>query len=72
MRAIIKTLKYEEVYVKDYKSMSDARRSIERFIEIVNNKRLDSALGYISHAEFEVAQLEQPTCAQPSLTLCLT
>lgn len=69
----IKTLKYEEVYVKDYESVSDARRSIGHFIEIVYNlKRLHSALGYVPPAEFEAAQLEQPTALNPSLTLCLT
>ena len=69
----IKTLKYEEVYVKEYESVSDARRSIGHFIEIVyNQKRLHSALGYVPPAEFEAAQLEQPTELNPSLTLCLT
>lgn len=69
----IKTLKYEEVYVKEYESVSDARRSIGHFIEIVyNQKRLHSALGYVPPAEFEAAQIEQPTELNPSLTLCLT
>ncbi len=69
----IKTLKYEEVYVKEYESVSDARRSIGHFIEIVyNQKRLHSALGYIPAAEFEAEQLEQPTELNPSLTLRLT
>lgn len=68
----IKTLKYEEVYVKEYESVSDARRSIGHFIEIVyNQKRLHSALGYVPPAEFEAPQLEQPTELNPSLTLCL-
>ena len=41
----IKTLKYEEVYVKEYESVSDARRSIGHFIEVLyNQKRLHSAL----------------------------
>ncbi len=69
----IKTLKYEEVYVKEYESVSDARRSIGHFIEVVyNQKRLHSALRYVPPAEFEAAQLEQPTALHPSLTLCLT
>ncbi len=69
----IKTLKYEEVYVKEYESVSDARRSIGHFIEILyNQKRLHSALGYVPPAEFEATQIEQPTALNPSLTLCLT
>ncbi len=69
----IKTLKYEEVYVKEYESVSDARRSIGHFIEVLyNQKRLHSALGYVPPAEFEATQIEQPTALNPSLTLCLT
>jgi transposase InsO family protein len=68
----IKTLKYEEVYVKEYDSVSDARRSIGHFIEIVyNRKRLHSKLGYVPPAEFEEG-LEEPTLSlKPSLTECL-
>ena len=68
----IKTLKYEEVYVKEYESVSDARRSIGHFIEIVyNQRRLHSALGYVTPAEFEAAHLEESTELNPSLTVCL-
>jgi transposase InsO family protein len=50
----IKTLKYEEAYVKECDSVSDARHSIGHFIELVyNRKRLHSALGYVPPAEFE-------------------
>jgi len=59
----IRTLKYEEVYVHEYASVSDARRSIAHFIEIVyNRKRLHSALGYLPPAEFE-ATLDEPLTA---------
>lgn len=54
--SFMKTLKYEEVYRQEYRDMTDARRSIERFIEkIYNSKRLHSALGYRPPAEFEGA-----------------
>jgi putative transposase len=59
----IRTLKYEEVYVHEYASITDARRSIAHFIEIVyNRKRLHSALGYLPPAEFE-ATLDEPSSA---------
>jgi putative transposase len=52
--SFMKTLKYEEVYRTEYQDLGDARRQIKRFIEsIYNRKRLHSALGYRSPAEFE-------------------
>jgi putative transposase len=50
----MKTLKYEEVYRQEYRDLSDALRSLRRFIERVHNeKRLHSALGYLPPSEFE-------------------
>lgn len=52
----IKTLKYEEVYLKEYETQSEARASISNFIEkVYNQKRLHSALDYVPPAEFEQA-----------------
>lgn len=52
--SFMKTLKYEEVYLADYQNLSEARRSIGRFLEeVYNHKRLHSALGYRPPAEFE-------------------
>lgn len=52
--SFMKTLKYEEVYRSDYRDECDARSGIGRFLEMVyNQKRLHSALHYVSPAEFE-------------------
>jgi putative transposase len=52
----IKTLKYEEVYLNEYETQSEARASISKFIEkVYNQKRLHSALDYLPPAEFEQA-----------------
>jgi putative transposase len=52
--SFMKTLKSEEVYRSEYRDLEDARRQIRRFIEgVYNRKRLHSALGYRSPAEFE-------------------
>lgn len=49
-----RTLKVEEVYLSDYETINDARRSIKRFIEeVYNKKRLHSSLGYKPPEEFE-------------------
>jgi putative transposase len=55
--SFMKTLKAEEVYLKQYRDQEDARASIQRFIEEVYNcKRLHSALGYRSPDSFEQQQ----------------
>jgi len=52
--SFMKTLKYEEVYRQEYRDLTDAQASIERFIEkIYNGKRLHSALDYRPPLEFE-------------------
>ena len=54
VESFIKTLKYEEVYLKEYRSFTDAVENIGEFIEIVyNKKRLHSSLGYRSPEVFE-------------------
>ena len=52
--SFIKTLKYEEVYRTENPALADARASIAAFPEKVHNqKRLHSALGYLSPVECE-------------------
>jgi transposase InsO family protein len=51
-----RTLKEEEVYLKEYRTFEEARANIGSFIEDVYNvKRLRSALGYRPPSEFEAA-----------------
>jgi putative transposase len=58
-----RTIKYEEIYLNDYKSMSELRYSIKNYIEKYNTKRLHSAIdnktpneiyfNYINDLEFQ-------------------
>ena len=51
----MKTLKYNEVYLKNYETFADILRQLPCFIEEAHNKkRLHSSLGYLTPHEFEV------------------
>lgn len=51
----IKTIKYNEVNMKEYGSFEDARSNIKRFIEeVYNKKQLHSGIGYVPPEEFEM------------------
>jgi putative transposase len=54
--SFFKTLKREEVYLKDYQTFAEARTNLAQFIDdVYNTKRLHSSLGYRPPAEFEDA-----------------
>ena len=54
--SFFKTLKQEEVYLKEYNSFADAEENLTTFIgKVYNEKRLHSSLGYLPPAEFEAA-----------------
>jgi len=70
--SFMKTLKYEEVYLWDYRTVEDVRERIPYFLqEVYNQKRLHSALGYCPPNEFEEVweAKTQPYSAQSVLTL---
>jgi putative transposase len=41
-----RSLKYEEVYLKDYQRVSEARRGIEQWFDFYNHRRPHQSLGY--------------------------
>ena len=41
-----RTLKYEEVYIKEYENVKELKRGIKNFIDYYNTKRFHSSLGY--------------------------
>jgi transposase InsO family protein len=54
--SFFRTLKMEEVYLKDYQDFEEAEQNIGEFIEeVYNRKRLHSSLGYLPPVEFEAA-----------------
>ena len=58
--SFMKTLKVEEVYIKEYETFEEAYANIRHFIELVyNEKRLHSSIGYVPPVEFEAEILNK-------------
>ena len=61
--SFFKTLKQEEVYLKQYQTFQEAQNNIGQFIdEVYNAKRLHSSLGYVPPNEFEAASYQEIPC----------
>jgi len=66
-----RTVKYEEVYLKDYTGADDARRNIGRYLRFYNDVRLHESLNYHTPAEayFGRAVDVTPAAVLPSVTI---
>jgi len=70
IESFFKTLKKEEIYFKEYKTMRDVIINLPKFIdEVYNKKRLHSSLGYKTPSEFENEVLNINPADRPVLKL---
>ncbi|MFL5663958.1 MAG: IS3 family transposase [Ktedonobacteraceae bacterium] len=61
--SFFKTLKQEEVYLKQYQTFEEASANSGQFIDdVYNTKRLHSSLGYVPPSEFEMAYFQDVRC----------
>ena len=58
--SFMKTLKVEGVYPVAFESAEDVAEHLPRFIDSYNERRLHSALGYLSPNRFEEEQSRKP------------
>lgn len=58
--SFFKTLKHEEIYTYEYKTMEDVVERLPHFlVEVYNRRRLHSALGYVPPEEYELDYARQ-------------
>ena len=58
-----KSVKYEEVYLKAYNTVSEARTSLARYFEFYNRRRPHSSLDEMTPEQFYFKSLPQPKAA---------
>ena len=68
-----RTVKVEEVYLRDYQTVTEARYYLSRYFELYNNQRLHQALGYRTPAEVYGVAVGTPVALRaPSVPTALT
>jgi len=68
-----RTVKVEEVYLRDYQTVAEARYNLSRYFELYNNQRLYQALGYRTPAEVYGVAVGTPVALRaPSVPTALT
>lgn len=59
-----RSVKYEDVYIKGYETISEARKGLKKYFEFYNNERYHQSLNYRTPWEFYsgVPEMELSTC----------
>ena len=58
-----RSLKYEDIYIKQYESVRDLRQGIDRYFRFYNTERFHQGIGYLTPDEmyqsFQIADLAE-------------
>jgi len=62
-----RTVKYEEVYMKSYETVAEARQSLVRYFHFYNTERIHESLGYQTPMEvyYKELRLKKTPVAKP-------
>ena len=52
-----RSVKYEEIYIKEYKDVAEMRRELAQYFEFYNNERFHISLGNKTPGEFHKEEL---------------
>jgi len=70
LESLMKTLKYDEIHLKEYLTLTDVLENLPKFMEdVYNKKRLHSGIGYLPPEEFELRLLTTHISERPILHL---
>ncbi len=53
-----RTIKYEDLYINDYKNVKEIKRAIADFMKFYNQRRLHSTLKYLTPDKFYYRNLQ--------------
>ena len=67
-----RSIKYEEVYLRAYETVHEAREGIDAYMGFYNNERPHQALGYQTPAQMYHETQDQPSAVVDSLNMALS
>jgi len=68
MERVWRTIKYEDIYIKDYKTMTELKEGLETYVTFYNSKRYHQSLDYATPDEIYDQVFETTQASEEALT----